>query len=341
MTVANDVQAAERLDVPGTPDVPGLTFRRFGGEGDFPRMLGVVAACAAADHFERVQTLEEVRKDYADLFNSDPTTDMIFAEVDGEVVAYGRVLWWEELTRRLYFHFAYVHPAWRERGILPAMVGWQEDRLREIAAGHESDRPRFFVTGSDSNQPQKNAVYEGLGFRPQAFTALMVRPDLENIPDAPLPAGFEVRPATEDQFRAIYEAEMAHFRDHVNFVEPSDEHYRRYFLGERGFNPSLWHVAWHEDEIAGMLRAFVDENENADRGRKRGYTENISVAKPYRRRGLARALLGRSLRQMKTIGMDEAALTVHTENPNQAMSLYESMGFREIKREIRYEKPMD
>lgn len=342
MTVANDVQAAERLDVPGAPDVPGLAFRRFRGEADYQTMIDVITACQPVDNIEQVFTFDDLKRDYADLFNSDAYQDMIFADVNGEAVGYGRVLWWAEGSgRRIYYNFVWLHPDWRGKSILPAMVGWQEARLREIAAAHPSDADKRYMVESDNYQPQKSAIYEALGYEADAYTAEMVRPDLEDIPDAPLPEGFEVRPVTEDQYRAIYEAQKEHFSDHVGFTPPSDENYRRFFLGEQHFDSSLWQVAWFGGEIAGMVRGFINEPQNEAYGRKRGYTENISVAKAYRRRGLARALLGRSLRQMKERGMEEAALYVHTENPHRAMHLYESMGFREVRRQTRYLKPMD
>ena len=44
---------------------------------------------------------------------------------------------------------------------------------------------------------------------------------------------------------------------------------------------------------------------------------------------------------IKERGMEEAALGVHTENPNGAFRLYESMGFRVNRMYTIYRKPMD
>ena len=43
---------------------------------------------------------------------------------------------------------------------------------------------------------------------------------------------------------------------------------------------------------------------------------------------MAPALLTRSLQMFKDMGMDHAALGVDTQNPNGALNLYESVGFR-------------
>ncbi len=65
------------------------------------------------------------------------------------------------------------------------------------------------------------------------------------------------------------------------------------------------------------------------------------MRRPWRQRGLARALIARSFRVLKDLGMTEAALGVDTENPNGALRLYQSMGFREVKRHTTFRKPLE
>ena len=57
--------------------------------------------------------------------------------------------------------------------------------------------------------------------------------------------------------------------------------------------------------------------------------------------GVARALIAASLRELGARGMDEAALSVHTENPNGAFQLYESMGYRVVRMFTDLKKPME
>ena len=89
-----------------------------------------------------------------------------------------------------------------------------------------------------------------------------------------------------------------------------------------------------------MIRNFISEEENRRYNRLRGYTEWISVRRPWRKRGLARALLARSLRMHKDLGMNEAALSVDSQNSTGALQLYESMGFRMVTRTPTYRKPL-
>jgi mycothiol synthase len=85
---------------------------------------------------------------------------------------------------------------------------------------------------------------------------------------------------------------------------------------------------------------FVDHAENEEYGRKRGYTEGICVRRPWRRQGLARALIARSLQVLQGCGMTEAALGVDAENPSGALRLYQSLGFRKVKRVTVYRKSL-
>jgi len=65
------------------------------------------------------------------------------------------------------------------------------------------------------------------------------------------------------------------------------------------------------------------------------------VRRPWRRRGLARALIARSFGVIKELGMTEAALGVDAENISGALQLYKSMGFQVVKRYTTYRKPME
>lgn len=99
-------------------------------------------------------------------------------------------------------------------------------------------------------------------------------------------------------------------------------------------------MAWEGDEVVGMVLNFIDTKENLAFGRKRGYTENIAVRRPWRRRGIARALIATSLRMLKERGMEEAALGVDTQNLSGALRLYESLGYQPVKQFITYRKGM-
>jgi len=106
------------------------------------------------------------------------------------------------------------------------------------------------------------------------------------------------------------------------------------------WDESLWVVAWDRDRPIGMVLNFVKSEENVHYGRLRGYTEYINVARDWRRRGVARALILESFAVLERSGMNEAALGVFVHNPTGARQLYESLGFRAVRSLIAHRKPM-
>jgi ribosomal protein S18 acetylase RimI-like enzyme len=167
----------------------------------------------------------------------------------------------------------------------------------------------------------------------------MVRPTVTGLPTHPLPDGLQVRPVTEDQLRTIWEADAEAFRDHWGYVAPTEENYGE-FLDFPHTDTSLWKVAWDGDRVAGQVRSFINHNENEEYGRQRGYTEFISTAREWRRKGVAKALIVASIEELGRRGMEEVGLGVHTENPNGAYQLYESLGFEVVSSSTLYRKPI-
>jgi len=333
-------QINESIILPDAPAIPGLLFRHYRGEADLPGMVEVINSVSAADGTERAAVLEDMAKAYANLRNSDPLRDMVMVEADGELVGYNRVEWWEELDgTHIYMHMGFIKPEWRGKGIGTALLHWAEARLREIAAEHPDTGPRFLDGFAYERQTGLISLFEQEGYEAIRHGFDMVRPDLENIPEAPLPEGLEVRPVNPEHLHAIWEAEDEAFRDHWGYSEPQEGDYERW-LNDTPFQPEMWQVAWDGDQVAGMVRGFIDEAQNQKYNRKRGYTENISVRRPWRKRGLARALMARSMRQQKELGMTDTALSVDGLNPSGALQLYESVGFRVIRKETSYRKPL-
>ena len=333
-------QRVDSLNLIHAPAIRGLCFRRFHGESDHPAMAAINQACYDADGIDEIVTVGDIARTYAHLDNCDPYQDMVFAEVNNRVIGYNRVMWWQEQNGdRIYYHFGYLLPEWREKGIGRAMLRRSERRLKQIAAGHEVDCAQQLAASAWDTQPGLQSLLREEGYRPIRYFYEMTRDLADDIPDLPLPDGVEVRPVRPEHYRAIWEADHRAFQDHWGYSPGTENQYQRW-LNHPTFNPDLWQVAWHEDQIVGMVLNFVDERENKKYSRKRGYTEDISVQRSWRRQGIARALIARSLRMHKELGMAETALGVDTENPTGALRLYEGMGYKPAKRSAAYRKPI-
>ena len=113
------------------------------------------------------------------------------------------------------------------------------------------------------------------------------------------------------------------------------------WLVNQSHTPQLWQVAWDGDQVAGMVLARIDEVENRELKRKRGYTEHVFVRHPWRQRGLAKVLVVRSLRVLKERDMQEAELGVDSENESGAFGFYQRLGYVTFSTDIWFRKPMD
>ncbi|MBM3143847.1 MAG: GNAT family N-acetyltransferase [Chloroflexi bacterium] len=330
------------LIIPEAPRIPGLGFRYFRGEPDYLAVMNVFNACKAVDGIEYTMTLENVAHHFEHLVNCNPFTDMIFVEIDGLPIAYGRAGWFRESEGNyIYYALGWIAPEWRRRGIGTAILRQNERRIYEIAAQHPAEAPKFFQNDHSDRQPGVAALLKANGYEAVRWGYEMLRRMIAPLPEAPMPAGLEVRPVMEDHYRLIWDAQNEAFRDHWGHVQTTEEDYQRWLSNPVTFDPTLWKVAWEGDQVAGMVLNFFSEDENQEYQRHRGYTENISVRRPWRRRGLARSLLVQSIKMFREMGMEETALGVDSNNPNQALDLYSSVGYQIYKKATLYRKPLE
>ena len=319
----------------------GLNFRGFAGKSDFPKMAKLLQEISTIDNMEFWVTAEDVERDYQHLVNSDPATDMLMVEDEhGNLIAYVRSGWEVDDQKRQVFGFPFnIHPKHRKPGLLGHLLGWVEKRSVEIA--HETRAAevhvlRAFILNADKEVILKEAL-EAQDFKPVRFMNRMVRDLNGPIDIPPLPEGLEVRPVPESHYRAVINALDEAFQDHWGHSPFQEENYQS-FISSPTFKPELWQVAWDGEEVAAGILNTVDEVANRQFNLKRGLTDPIFTRRPWRKRGLARALLMRSLKMLKELGMTEAMLGVDTQNPSGAFVLYESCGFKPIQRSLIFEK---
>jgi mycothiol synthase len=328
------------LDIPEAPGIPGLVFRYFQDPSDYANIKAVFDVCKDLDDFEYTMTLEDVAHHFEHLINSDPYQDMIFVEVDGQVIAYSRVWWVEESGGDyVYGSLGFIRPEWRRKGIGTAILSHNERRLRQIAEGHPPKARKFFDNESSDARVGVAALLRRMGYEEIRWGYEMKRSIDDPLPEAPMPAGLEVRPAIEAHYRPIFEAANEAFRDHWGHIESTEENYQRW-MTDPHFDPSLWKVAWEGDQVAGMVLNFVNHKENEEYGRKRGWTDPICVRRPWRRRGLARALLVQSVLMFREMGFDDTALGVDTQNRNHALNLYQGVGYQVVRKHTTWRKEM-
>ena len=332
------IQKTPTLKIPDSPNVPGLIFRSFSGESDFPHMVNVVEGCKVHDQNDRVINAEILANHFQHLDNCDPYQDMLFAEVFGQVIGYSRVMWQKESGGSYQYRaIGLILPGWRGKGIGSAMLQYNENHLQMIAKQHPSAAAKFFRMGAAENEREATALFGRFGYQPERYFYDMVRPMGDPLPAVPMPIGLEIRSVTDLHLPKIFTAMDEAFRDHWGHT-PLTENHIQGWMNHPTFNPNLWKVAWDGEQVAGMVGNFIDVLENEANNRKRGWTEDIWVRRPWRRQGLARALLVESILMFEKMAMRETALGVDTANPLGALKLYESVGYRQVKLYTLYHK---
>ena len=266
----------------------------------------------------------------------------MIVELDGRIVGYARVEWSDQNDgSRTFDQICIVDPIVRGRGIGSALLAWGEERAREIAAQHPVDCPQWHGAGSVGRRRPRRAASSGAmamnrSGRSSSWSAR--RSTASRRPSCP--RGSRSGRSTGDALRLVFDASGKAFRDHWGSVDDDEASFER-FVGDPRTDPSLFVVAFAGEEVAGAVLNVIDDEENAMFDRRRGLLDSVFVRRPYRQRGLGRALVLRSLEVLRERGMTSASLGVDSENPNAALHLYEACGFERIRSSTAWRKPLE
>ncbi|HET9084322.1 MAG TPA: GNAT family N-acetyltransferase [Candidatus Limnocylindrales bacterium] len=327
MTTRASAMSAVELEIEGAPAIDGLRFRRpTGSDDDYEAMAGVVNAANIEDVVPWLPTGTNLREEMQGSSGLDPLTDVVLGEVDGMVVAVASVERTSRGGQPMYDVHGHIAPEHRRRGLGRPLLAENLRRAREIAYAHDDPYPLTIRGWTGERETGHQSLLTSEGFTTDRWFFLMRRPTLDDIPEVPLPEGIQLRPVRPADHRAIFDAEFEAFQDHW-LPDDYDEAQFEELFKKTDLDTGLWVVAWDGDEIAGVIQNWIWTEENERLGVKRGWLEKISVRRPWRRRGLARAMTAESLRRFRTTGMTDAMLGVDTENGTGALRLYEELGF--------------
>jgi mycothiol synthase len=154
----------------------------------------------------------------------------------------------------------------------------------------------------------------------------MDRPDLDDLPELALPAGYRL--LSEDKgdlpdaaWVAVYnDAFASHWRHAPQTVESWQQ-----MRAQR--DPGLTLMALQGDEAAASVWCDVDLYERDVRPQPVGVVGTVGTLPGHRRRGLGAALMVEGMRRMRARGAASASLYVDALNPTGAADLYRRLGF--------------
>lgn len=324
-----------QIPFPCLPSLPEIAFRHLDGPEDASAYVRLVEACReidAIDPFstlETIPTVEEMRASFAD---RDPL-NVLFALHGDEMIASIRLSWWTEADGTwLYLHLGQVVPQWRGRGLGTAILRWAEERIRTLANEHPTNGKGVFGANASSTEKTATELLLNEGYRCVHINALMDFTDFRKLTEPRLPAKIERRSVRPDQLRLIWEA-IARFWAGTSWGTPvpSEEEYQE-FIHQSDLDPTLWQVAWDQDQPVGMVLGRISKG--------CGYIDEVSVDSTYRRQGIAHALILYALAALRECGVQRVRLHTDANNRHSARSLYEKIGFSVTKEFPRYRKPL-
>jgi ribosomal protein S18 acetylase RimI-like enzyme len=326
------------LELPALPAMTDVEFRAL-RHADVPVLYDLQLAIERADERDLVATLADVQREFDDPWSNAEIDSLAAFARDGRLAGFARTFQNPEPESEVRCWLTVeVHPAYRSDGLEDALLDWADEQGRQrllLAAG---DARRVLRSGIFDAQIGRHRQLEQRGFHVVRYYYRMQRELSESIPAVQLPSDLALRVYTPELNAAVYAAFNEAFRDHWSFDPISAEEWQQFVVGRTSFRPDLTYVVMAGDEVAGFSINSVSPEENARRGRSEGWIEELAVRRPWRKRGVATALLCASMHAFKAERLQHAMLGVDTENLTGALRVYEGVGFKSVKRYIQFEK---
>jgi mycothiol synthase len=260
-----------------------------------------------------------------------PNLVMLVAELpDGRIGGYADLVDHAEEHLRFPIDLR-VPPGEHEREIAAALLEAMEAQAAAMAAPGASVRLSVPATYEAAGRLAEEQGYERFRY------SFRMRIDLDgDLAEPEWPEGISVRPfvpGRDDE--AVYEAQNDAFADHFEHTPWPYDNWREWAFTE-SFDPTFWFLAEDGMEIAGVCLC----RSQAGAGGELGWVNVLGVRRPWRRRGLGRALLLHSFAEFGARGKRGAGLGVDGLNPTGAVQLYEQAGMHVARRLDQYTKPL-
>jgi mycothiol synthase len=257
---------------------------------------------------------EESVASWFDLESLDPASDMFLALDGQELAGYADVN--APGDGSIAFIDVRVPPG-REDAL-----GTLLDAVLRRAAERAAPRGRVRAPANERDEPYRAALAErGFAVIRSSFTMTIELTSPTGVPS--WPEGLRSRPFRRGEERAVYDAYVDAFADHWGFVPESFADWCTWNLAPDD-DTTLWRVVDDGGEVAGLCLGKPSRGED----REWGWVSILAVRRPWRRRGLARALLVESFDLFRAIGRARAGLGVDAENTTGALALYEGVGMQ-------------
>jgi GNAT superfamily N-acetyltransferase len=295
---------------------------------DLERVVDFINEFATAVSGSGETTVDRARGDWETPGFSPESNIRLVETIKGDLV--GEVEVWDlSETPVAPWVFGMVHLDHEGLGVGNHLLGWAEQRAAKVIPRVPEDARVVMRVGIFHGHQPSVRLLEDRGHKADRYFWRMTI-DLQGPPEpAKWPAGIELRSFDRERdSEAVYRAEDEAFEDHWGHIPESFEAgFKRWShrnFHEPEYDPGLWFVAWDGDQIAGLAIG----RPRADHDPEMGWIRTLSVRRPWRRRGLALALLQHSFEEFWRRDTLKVGLGVDGLNPTGATGLYEKAGMK-------------
>ncbi len=305
---------------------------------DLEAVVALCNACSIKEIGKSLVEENELRTGWnMPTLNIETDTRVVLAP-GGELAGYVDV--WDCTPHVRVWASAYVHPEYEGRLIGTYLRRWVDQRARQSVAKAPADARVISRSSTYDTNVAAQTLLRQQGYQTVRHFFDMVI-ELDSAPPEPVvPEGIVIRPfVRERQTRALAMASREAFKDHWGFIErPIEEDLAEWetWMDDPTVDESLWFLAMDGDEIAGFSLCLGVVAE----GPEVGHVAELAVRRPWRRRGLALALLRHSFGELYRRGKSVVTLGVDGQSLTGATRLYERAGMRVRNRSICYEKEL-